>query len=239
MNRYREWAPPPDLTRLVECFWTRRDDGTAPAGVVLPDGCIDIIFDVASDGDAAGYVVGTMTRPLAIPSADRDLVAVRFRPGGARLFLDVPAREITDRWLPLGELWSESAQIVDGLVEATSLQARVALVVSALRRSRRHDVRADHVRVSARLLELLSVDEAARQTGLSRQHLGRLYGEHVGIGPKQLSRILRFRNAAAAIRNGEPPSLANVAATFGYSDQAHMNREFREFAGVPPTALRA
>lgn len=37
--------------RLVECFWTRRDDAAAPAGVVLPDGCIDIIFDSVSESD--------------------------------------------------------------------------------------------------------------------------------------------------------------------------------------------
>ena len=35
-----------------------------------------------------------------------------------------------------------------------------------------------------------------------------------------------------------PPTLAEIAATCGFTDQAHLAREWRAFAGRPPTGWR-
>ena len=54
--------------------------------------------------------------------------------------------------------------------------------------------------------------------------------------PKAVGRILRFERAVARLRAGD--DLGALALDCGYYDQAHFNRDFREFAGVTPTALR-
>ncbi|MEV5769093.1 helix-turn-helix domain-containing protein, partial [Micromonospora sp. NPDC052213] len=56
-----------------------------------------------------------------------------------------------------------------------------------------------------------------------------------GYGPKTLARILRMGRALALARAGTP--LAEVAARCGYADQAHLTRDVRDLAGVPPTVL--
>ena len=61
--------------------------------------------------------------------------------------------------------------------------------------------------------------------------------ESNGYGPKTLARILRMRRALDLARAGAP--LAEVAVRSGYADQAHLTREVRDLAGVPPTRLLA
>ena len=60
---------------------------------------------------------------------------------------------------------------------------------------------------------------------------------HVGVGPKRLARIVRFRSALAMVAAGTP--LADVALTAGYYDQAHFATEFRTHAAMTPTAFLA
>ncbi|HEX2371879.1 MAG TPA: helix-turn-helix domain-containing protein [Solirubrobacterales bacterium] len=44
-----------------------------------------------------------------------------------------------------------------------------------------------------------------------------------------------FRGALSSLENGNGDRLAEIAQDCGYYDQAHLNRDFREFAGLTPT----
>jgi transcriptional regulator GlxA family with amidase domain len=79
----------------------------------------------------------------------------------------------------------------------------------------------------------------AAELGWSRRHLTGLFTEAVGLPPKTYARLLRFQRARQLIASGDDTTLAQVALDAGYYDQAHLNRDFREFAGAPPTALTA
>ena len=92
-------------------------------------------------------------------------------------------------------------------------------------------------RVAARLAAGAPVAATAAEVGLGGRALRRRCQPLFGYGPKTLARILRMRRAVALARTGTP--LAEVAARVGYADQAHLTREVRELAGVPPTRLLA
>jgi transcriptional regulator GlxA family with amidase domain len=83
------------------------------------------------------------------------------------------------------------------------------------------------------------VAELVRATGWSRRHLGARFREHVGLAPKAFGRVLRFRHAARELVRSDGRSLAEIALDCGYYDQAHLNRDFREFSGRSPTELMA
>jgi AraC-like DNA-binding protein len=85
----------------------------------------------------------------------------------------------------------------------------------------------------------IPVAELARRTGWSRRHLVARFREHVGLAPKTFARILRFERAAELLVRPDGPSLCEIALEAGYYDQAHLNRDFRAFAGRTPTELLA
>jgi AraC-like DNA-binding protein len=70
----------------------------------------------------------------------------------------------------------------------------------------------------------------------------------VGLAPKPAARVLRFQRAAELLLPPGPDggsraraarSVADVAATCGYADHAHLVREFRTLAGCTPTEYLA
>ncbi|MGW4153815.1 helix-turn-helix domain-containing protein [Micromonospora chersina] len=90
-------------------------------------------------------------------------------------------------------------------------------------------------RVAARLAAGATVAATAAEVGLGARALHRRSRLLFGYGPKTLARILRMRRALDLARSGAP--LAEVAVLAGYADQAHLTREVKELAGVPPTRL--
>ncbi|WP_460717520.1 helix-turn-helix domain-containing protein [Nocardia heshunensis] len=78
------------------------------------------------------------------------------------------------------------------------------------------------------------VAAVADEIGWSRRHLGNRFAAELGITPKDAARVARFGRSHRLMR--EPGRvLAEVAAVAGYYDQAHMAREWRELAGMPPS----
>ena len=74
------------------------------------------------------------------------------------------------------------------------------------------------------------VGALAQELGRSRRHLAASFREQIGMPPKALARLLRFERAVERLRGGA--DLAELALDCGYYDQAHFNRDFRQFAGA-------
>jgi AraC-like DNA-binding protein len=80
------------------------------------------------------------------------------------------------------------------------------------------------------------VAEVARRVGWSRRHLAQRFGEEFGPPPKLAARVIRFERARGLLQHPRRPALAEVAASCGYYDQPHLNRDFVELAGCAPGA---
>src|SRR5512139_3031253 len=79
---YREVAPPSDLADIVECFWTTAGTQEAPYRI-LPDGCMDFVFDFSAAPGGGTALIGTMRQARVVPARRRaDLIGVRFLTGG-------------------------------------------------------------------------------------------------------------------------------------------------------------
>src|SRR5262245_34701865 len=81
-----------------------------------------------------------------------------------------------------------------------------------------------------------AIARVAEEVGWSRAHLVRRFVAEIGVPPRTVVRLARFRRALRLLDASGP--LAEIAATAGYADQSHMTREFKEFAGIAPGRLR-
>ena len=81
----------------------------------------------------------------------------------------------------------------------------------------------------------MPVQRLAHEIGWSRQHFSDRFRDAIGVTPKSAARVFRFQRACRLIVD-ERPGLADVAASCGYFDQAHMTREWNVLAGCSPRA---
>ena len=252
---YREIQPTAALARFVECFWSLENDAGAAATQperLLPDGCVELILnfgerfrehqdDGKSERQPQHLLVGQMTRPILItPTGSVQLLGIRFHPGGTLPFFRIPMQELTNRVTDLEALSSEFQNDLVRCAEETSSLLKVAAVEKLLVervRSCKHDSRL--VSLVTKLVQnggQVSVDQLAMDAGVSSRQLERRFLLEVGIGPKLLSRILRFQQIFRAVDRHDE-GWAAVAADCGYYDQAHLIRDFREFTRQTPALL--
>jgi AraC-like DNA-binding protein len=85
----------------------------------------------------------------------------------------------------------------------------------------------------------VGIGSLASELGWSRRHLAAEFRQHVGLTPKVVARIFRFRRAVRLLERVDDISLADLALECGYFDQAHLNRDFRQFAGCTPVGFGA
>ena len=83
--------------------------------------------------------------------------------------------------------------------------------------------------------------DVAREVGVSRRRLTRLITAEVGHPPKTVQRLARFDAARHLVARSPDTrvSMASVAARTGFYDQSHLVHDFREFAGLSPSAWLA
>jgi AraC-like DNA-binding protein len=222
---YREIAPHSALRSHVECFWVA--SGASATFTVVPDGCVDFLFDSAGRGSAR--LIGAMTKPMHVPAtASRDVVAVRFRPGGAHPFVRAPLDESTDAAIDLDQLGAAFRELGQIVLDGPRPRERVAILERWL--LARAPAATDAI--DAALLRIgespFRVDRAAAELGTSRQYVARVVRQRTGLPPKVLARVLRLRRLLA-----DPcgVSLAILAQRHGFADQSHLAREVRALTG--------
>jgi AraC-like DNA-binding protein len=192
------------------------------------------------------FVAATDTRHAVVEhDGHQHGIELRLTPLGAHMLLGVPMDELTCRVVELdGLLGREADELTERMYEAGAWEGSFAVMdewlLHRLAGARRPDPAVEHT--FTRLVHThgaVPIAELVQDTGWSRRHLAARFREHVGLAPKAFGRVLRFRHAAAELVRPDGRSLAEIALDCGYYDQAHLNRDFREFSGRSPLELMA
>ena len=171
-------------------------------------------------------------------------MGVAFRPGLAGIILGAPMTEFTDRHVGLDTLWGRRGE---DLRDQLSSAAEPAAIFRVLERELTKRLRLPaqlHPAVAHALgghrdaWSPLRVADVQREVGYSPRHFVALFNAAVGLTPKHFYRVKRFISVLRGLANGQSGGIAELAGAVGYSDQAHLTREFREFAGITPTQYR-
>lgn len=234
---YQEYSPAIPLLPYIHCYWMVTGDklGENCCGTikVLPDGCVDMIFEKCLSSGYVGTITGVTNEYLDIPvSKNMVFLGVRFRPGGMRALFRMNANWFSGQSVTVSDLHPRWAELQERL-NANELQWREILNQYFLSLVRNHG----NAQYSAQMANIfrqiyrhhgtITVQQLADHEGLSARQLQRLFYEWTGVSPKVFCRIVRFQYALKQLSSGR-------FHLDGYSDQAHFIREFRALSGVTP-----
>ncbi|MEJ8859559.1 AraC family transcriptional regulator [Variovorax robiniae] len=258
-------VPSPLLRPIVQQMWASAPGSTRPAipnarEHVLPTGCMHLVFRLsgpplrlftsADDGRGSHQTIGYAivggarssfyVRDVAEPTSS---VGALLRPGAALALLGAPEDALAGCHTPLELLWGRprTGMALERLHAAKELVGQLGVLESLLTEalgSRMHGLQP----AIAWALEALArgdagIGEVAARSGYSHRRFIALFRGATGLTPKAWARVKRLDRVLALA--GDPTlGWAEIAAHAGFSDQAHLTREFGELAGLPPQAWR-
>lgn len=243
-ERYEEFAPPPSLRPFIRTLWTyAASDPSGAVQRIAPDGCPELVIDLAAPYEEAGedgvfrpqppvIFAGQMTRPMAIrPVGPVEIVAARFEPDAARDFLGSPLIEATNQRLDL------VTRLAGFSAPPGNPAGQAAALIDWLEAERRAgDWRIDST-VRAEVSAAEREDEAVSLSPADRRALQRRFRDRVGVAPRTLRSVFRFRRVFdhATGQDADAASWLEAGLAAGYFDQPQMARDFRRFLGCTAT----
>lgn len=239
----------------VVCFWTvGAGNGRRSSRIrVVPDGCMDIIFDFTGGLAPLGmhgleqsrpkaFVAGVSMTPEIVGFAGVPrVVGARLRPGRAADILGLPACESAGCSVDLSDILpGVAARAMSYAGERGTPRDMVAAVERVLAECLRKRVPHRGVAAVEHAVRALAsghvqdIDQLAGAMGMSARHLERHMAMHAGLSPKKMHRALRLVRAIRLLHRFPEMPLVRLAHSLGFNDQPHFNREFRALCNVSP-----
>jgi AraC-like DNA-binding protein len=247
------YRPSGRLASYVRAFQVLSSEGSARVSVLDfagADVSVPLRFGepVVIEGSEPATVpsaalVGPRTRSVWLRfEGSIDQVNVSFYPGVAGAFVGVSMPEVVGRLASPDEVWPRAFREAVAELEPLPVEERISrlsdLLLARLEPGREPG---PQVREAVRLIYATCgrarVRWLADRVNLSVSQLEREFKRHVGVGPKLLARQARASALAAEATRARSPDLAWLAYRYGFSDQAHLTREFGELMGLTPGAF--
>jgi AraC-like DNA-binding protein len=242
------------LAPFVDALWMCENGSPPDKQILLPNGRMQLLVDLSGTGlrdfsldgqsrhrVASGMALqGPRTHPVVIDAASQRMACgVSFFPGGAAPFFPVAAFELVDRLVDLVDIWGRDAQAFLERVKGAKTAERLFEAIESVLIAKFRPACADHRRinlVASGLEEQRSIRSIEEELGMHARGFIAWFEYQFGPLPKQYARLARFQKL---LRQWEDAgNWGGRAAAAGYSDQAHMNREFKLFAGITPSVYR-
>jgi AraC-like DNA-binding protein len=216
----------------VQCIWHFQAGHDLTPQRIPPDGRAELIVhrgvpyeewrDGAWHAQPRVLFAGQLTRPLLLRAPGRvEVLGVRFKPAGAWAFLGETLAAATDRRIALSD--------------APAFRDDAAVFAYVAKRIAAHpDLRDEAVE---RAVDAILADEDANldalcaTSGLTPRNLQRRFGTVVGVSPRMLKSLVRFRRVFNALQGTTLSTWSAAAQAAGYFDHPQMARDFQRFVG--------
>lgn len=257
---FRVLTPAAPLRPFVRYYWILKSHGPLrfTNDYLAPDGFEELIFSFAGHyrrseihADSrrdellhGSYAVGCKSVGVhCLRLADIAMVGVKFWPNALHSLLGVRLDDMRNRPVPLRELnLAKLREIETRLYEARDEAAIKRLLDEMLTPADLASHASPLVDYSVRrIFEArgdISIDSLLRDAGTHYRTAERAFQQRVGVSPKQLARVVRFKHAFTALSRRLPRARPPLCPTdFGYYDASHFTKDFRRFTGQSPAAF--
>src|SRR5262245_59896541 len=220
--RISRFAPAPDLDGFVDRYWIATWSllGRAPLrSEMLTDPCVNLVIS-RGESRVFGVVSGKFSQTFRRSGL---AVGIKFNPGGFYPFVESPVSALTDSAIRSRDVFGTGAAGLEAASDAAQDTESMINVVEQFLRERLPK-RDEHVRVCAQIVDRIDadraitrVDDVVADSGLSKRTIHRLFNQYVGVGPKQVIKCFRLREAIHRLASG-PVDWSQLAIDVGYFD---------------------
>lgn len=255
---YQLRAPAPELSPFIESYWFVGAEGPEPSDLrvdVFVDGRADLIFNFGAPymrevigGERVAMASSNLDAQRLVPIriTQRGLLrttGVRFHIGGVGPFARAPLHRFTGTTPVPRAVFGEAASRLEETLRDTldpdaQKQRLDAFFRDLFVTSKAFECFQTALRCAVEARGALDLEALGEAAGVSCRHVERVFARFLGIPPRALGRVLRFQTAIQALMRDPGCTLADVAASAGYFDQAHFIKEFRKMTGGVPRGYR-
>lgn len=244
---YQEFKPSPLLNQYIHSYWI---SSKGKSSRILPDGLIDIIFNFGRATSTlpswnAG-VSGMMTKFRDVnTNEDAMFIGIRFRPMHFHKWCKAPLNELKNITVQASDInpnWDHN--LVAQIYQQKAIQDKLAFIEQYLLATideatlHRQSIIASVCNTISSSFTDLSLTTIAKDHHISSRQLERLFKAQVGVSMKEYHSIVRFIHTIESLSQHSSKSLLHLAYDMGYYDHAHLTREIKKIAGVPPSQLK-
>jgi AraC-like DNA-binding protein len=244
------------LAADVNCFWAlEQDQESYNREVYLPDAYIEVIINVGAplllESEHGilelprAFVNPLQNKPLRIRAAGFcQMISMQLYPWAVKPVLNIDAAPSTVHVIGLGADWQRFADDLTRIVAHRGVEEAIDCYQEFVCKTayrRKHDLTL--IRTAGHSLHRahgqIRMADLAAQSYLSSSQFERQFKHYTAVSPKAYARIVRFGSLQAALLVNPFIRLADLADVYGYSDPAHLIREFKSFAGCTPRDFAA
>jgi len=250
--QHQEFEPPEELRDTIKCFWyNRRDFGELQSSFeIMPDGYAEIIFHFGSACSMSHngglqplpspFMMGLLNQPALLITKNRlEIIGIRCFPWTVFDLLGLPSGKDGVRIFehPVARLqsslnkWIQSERIDEAVAEVKQyfLNARSQIAMDSML-----------FKAGVAMREAngtLPVSQVAAAAHSTVRTLERKFKQSSGYTVKDVSGLMRFEQVRNQLWLYPNSNLAGLAHDLGYTDQAHLSREFKRYSGTTPAAF--
>jgi AraC-like DNA-binding protein len=237
---YAERLPRDELKPFVACYWTLKSKIPLQEQFphrVLPDGCVDILFDFSS-GET--HVVGIMNKADIVPlTGDVHLMGIRLLPNSIPVILKGEAHFLVNHMLRLDEVMGKEMAFQEQIHMGTHSNDRLKIIEEWLIRIFKPcDSNLKWSGMLNLITErkgLISMPELAEYFTVSERHATRKFKSLFGLTTKEFISIIRFQSVLRNLKDSKLPIIwSEISLEGGYYDQSHFIHEFKKRYGMTP-----
>lgn len=242
---YAEHAPCRELRPYVACFW---ETGPSVRQVlVIPDTCIDIIIEINHTRQRiksriCGIQDYSVTAGSQRGREDVTVLAVRFYFWAARLFLDLNMRDIYNQVMDLDLVQPGCAWNFEPLFYLGTTSEKISwlerYLLNKLEPDRYNTNLYNSIDFMLSAMGNTTVKEICGYSSVSQRQMERLFLREIGMPIKRTASLVRYQNVWREVASRKEFEIQDAVYRYGYTDQAHLLKDFRRFHSVPPEQAR-
>jgi len=229
--------PAPDLAFFVMRYWIIRWDLDEPhIQETLPFPCVNLVFEKHRTR-VYGIERGKSAQRI---EGKGQVFGIKFRPGAFYPFFKAPLTQLTDRSLPVGEVFGIDDRPLEAAILALETDESMIALAEGFLRAHLPE-RDENITLINQIVDcivddrrILKVDDIVAQMGIQKRTLERLFSQYVGVSPKWVIQRYRLHEAAEQLAADPVGDCSQMALALGYFDQAHFIKDFKAIIGMTP-----